>query len=67
MVNLRKRTLLISGLIGASLGALAGWMYLNSHPVEVDEEGEEHIEMPSATSALKLGVSMLGVMRQLTG
>jgi hypothetical protein len=66
MVNLRTRTLLISGLIGATLGALAGWLYLNSHPVEVDEEGMEHIETPSATSALKLGVSMLGVMRQLT-
>jgi len=65
-VNYRTRTLLIGSLIGALIGALAGFLYFNSN-VKVNEAGEEQLPAPSAGDALKLGLSLLGVLRLITG
>jgi len=65
-VNYRTRTLLIGGLIGALIGALAGFLYFNSN-VKVNEAGEEQLPVPSSGDALKLGLSLLGVLRLITG
>ncbi len=65
-MNYRTRTLLIGGLIGALIGALAGYLYFNSN-VKVNETGEEQLPAPSAGDTLKLGLSLLGVLRLITG
>jgi len=65
-VNYRTRTLLIGSLIGALIGALAGYLYFNSN-VKMNEAGEEQLPVPSAGDALKLGLSLLGVLRLITG
>lgn len=65
-MNYRTRTLLIGGLIGALIGTLAGFLYFNSN-VKVNEAGEEQLPAPSAGDALKLGLSLLGVLRLITG
>lgn len=66
-MNAKTRALLLGGLVGAAVGALAGWLYYNSAPVEVDEEGQEHIPPPSAGDTLKLSLGVLGVLRSLSG
>jgi len=65
-MNCRTRTLLIGSVIGALVGALAGFLYFNSN-VKVDEAGEEQLPVPSAGDALKLGLSLIGLLRLITG
>ena len=65
-MNNRTRTLLIGGVMGALIGALAGLLYFNSN-VKVNEAGEEQLPVPSAGDALKLGVSLIGLLRLITG
>ena len=65
-MNCRTRTLLIGTATGALVGALAGFLYFNSN-VKVDEAGEEQLPVPSAGDALKLGLSLIGVLRLITG
>ncbi|MDF1514406.1 MAG: hypothetical protein P1S60_11410 [Anaerolineae bacterium] len=63
-MNSKTKSLLFGGLIGALIGAVAGWLYYNSN-VEVSEEGAEQLDAPSPLNALKLGLVMLGVLRQI--
>jgi len=65
-VNYRTRTLLIGGLVGALAGVLAGYLYFNSN-VKVDETGKEQLPPPTPGDALKLGLSLLGLLRLITG
>lgn len=66
-MNAKTRALLFGSLIGGAIGALAGWLYYNSAPIEVDEEGREHLPPPQAGEALKLSLGVLGVLRSLSG
>ncbi len=63
-MNSKTQSLLIGGLIGSLLGILAGLLYFNSN-VKVDEEGAEKLAAPEPVTSLKLGLSMLGVLRQI--
>jgi len=63
-VNSKTQSLLIGGLVGGLLGALAGWLYHNSN-VKVDEQGVEQLNAPAPATSLKLGLSMLSVLRQI--
>ena len=63
-MNSKSKSLLFGGLVGASLGALAGWLYYNSN-VEVAEDGQEQLDAPTPVNFLKLGLLMLGVLRQI--
>lgn len=65
-MNYRTRTLLIGGAVGALVGVFAGLLYFNSN-VQVDAEGIEKLEAPSAGDALKLGLSLIGLLRLITG
>lgn len=65
-MNARTRTLLIGGAIGAAIGVFAGYLYFNSN-VEVDEEGTAHLPAPTAGEGLKFGLSLLGLLRLITG
>ena len=65
-MNYKTRTLLIGGAIGTLVGVLAGWLYFNNN-VKVDESGEERLPVPSSGDALKLGLSLLGLLRLITG
>ena len=65
-MNYRTRTLLIGGVIGTLAGVLAGLLYFNSN-MKVDEAGKEQLPVPSAGDALKLGLSLLGLLRLITG
>ena len=63
-MNSKTKSLLIGGLLGGLLGALAGWLYYNTN-VNVTDEGSEELEAPTPVDSLKLGLSMLGVLRQI--
>ncbi len=62
MNQAKTRAMAIGGIVGALLGMVAGLIYYNSY-VAVDEEGREHLPAPSASIAVKLGLSLLGVLR----
>ena len=49
-------------LVGLAVGAIAGLIYYNSN-VTVDDEGSESLGAPTPSTAVKLGVGMLGVLR----
>ena len=66
-MNLRTRVLLTGGILGAVIGVIAGWLYYNSVPLQVDEKGRQTIALPSASHALKLGLGVLGILRQIAG
>ena len=65
-MNTRTRVLVVGGVLGALAGVLAGWLYLNSSALEVDEDGMEHVEAPKPGDALKIGLGVLGVLRMLS-
>jgi len=56
MDNHRTRALLIGGVLGAVMGAVAGWIYYNTN-------GAEALEAPAPGTAVKLGLGILGVLR----
>lgn len=68
----RTRALIIGGVAGAALGVAAAWLFL--HSVEEEKEvlavegaGEEVVALRSigAGQVVRLGVSILGVLRQI--
>lgn len=66
-MNSRTKTYLIGGVVGTLIGVLAGYLYYNSN-VEVDEEsGGEQLPSPTPGEALKFGLSLLGLLRLITG
>jgi hypothetical protein len=65
-MNSRTRTMLIGGVAGTVIGVLAGMLYFNSN-VKVNEAGEEQLPAPTPADALKLGVSLIGLLRLITG
>lgn len=62
MNQAKTRAMAIGGLLGALVGIVGGLIYYNSY-VAVDEEGEEHLPAPSPSIAVRLGLSLLGVLR----
>ncbi len=62
MGQAKTRALMVGGLLGLVAGAIAGWIYYNSN-VKVDDEGSERLAAPTPSTAVKLGVGLLGVLR----
>ncbi len=65
-MNTRTKAVLIGGILGALIGALAGWLYFKAN-ARYTEEGNVHLAMPSPGEAVKLGMSVWGMLRILTG
>jgi hypothetical protein len=64
-MNARNKAIMVGGVIGALLGLLAAWIYVRDLP-----EGEEQeTQLPAITpgDALKLGLTALGLLRQIAG
>ena len=66
-MKLRTQIMIVGGILGALLGVGAAYLYLQSTPVVVDEEGQERLPSVQPGDALKLSLSVLGVLRQITG
>lgn len=62
--NWRPRVFLIGGLVGALLGLLSAYLYVRS----VEETHGEMVSpsSPKASDAVKLGISLLGIIRTIT-
>jgi hypothetical protein len=61
-MNSRNKTLIIGGLVGSALGILAAWLYVRT-------AREEEAELPQAVppgKMVKLGLSIMEVLRQVT-
>ena len=54
-------------IVGAAIGLLAAWLYTNNAPRITGKQGEERIAPPDPKSALKIAVSLLGVLRMIAG
>lgn len=59
----RARVLVLGGIIGTVLGIISAVLYLRAAE---ETHGEEAPEMPQARDALKLGVSLLAIIRSIT-
>ncbi len=62
-----KIILILGGIVGAAVGVLGAWLYLNNAPRLVDEAGSERVAAPDPKSALKVAISLLGVLRMIAG
>lgn len=62
----RNKALIVGGAIGALIGLLAAWIYIRD--LSEEEEGPEP-ELPklAPSDALKLGLTVLGLLRQIAG
>ena len=60
-MNSRNKVLIIGGLVGSALGILAAWLY-----VRTAREKEEAPQAVPAGKMLKLGLSIMEVLRQVT-
>jgi len=59
--------MIIGGVVGALLGVGAAYLYLQSTPVEVDEEGEERLPAIQPGKAIAVSLGVLTVLKQITG
>ncbi|MBN1874463.1 MAG: hypothetical protein JXA33_09560 [Anaerolineae bacterium] len=64
-MNLRTRAMVIGGVLGAIIGILAGMLYFNTN-VKYDQDGLEQLASPTSGDSLKLGLSLLGLLRMFT-
>jgi len=64
-MNARNRAFIVGGTIGALLGVLAAWIYVRDLPLEEAQEAQLPAMAPS--DALKLGLTVLGLLRQIAG
>lgn len=58
----RPRVFLIGGVIGAALGLLSAYLFVRA----AEEAGKEAPEAPGAGDTVKLGLSLLGIIRTIT-
>ncbi len=68
IVSSRNTAILLGGLIGAILGALAGWTYIRQQEAKVPA-GALGVRAPATMQAgaadfVKIGVALLGLVRQ---
>ncbi len=66
-MNLRTRVLVIGGVLGALLGAGAAYLYLQSTPVDVDEEGQELLPAVQPGRAITASLGILTAIKQVVG
>ena len=66
-MNSRTKTLLIGGALGTLIGVFAGYLYYNSNVEVAEEGGVEQLPAPTPGEALKFGLSLLGLLRLITG
>ncbi len=67
-MNSRNTAILLGGLIGAVVGALAGWAYIRQQDTQLPA-GTLGIRAPArmqagASDYVKIGVALLGLIRQ---
>ena len=61
-MNSRNKTLIIGGLVGSALGILAAWLYVRTAR---EDEAKPSEAVPSG-KMVKLGLSIMEVLRQVT-
>ena len=61
-MNSRDKTLIIGGLLGSALGILAAWLYVRAAK---EEEATSPQSVPPG-KMVKLGLSVMEVLRQVT-
>ncbi len=66
-MNLRTRILVVGGVLGALLGAGAAYLYLQSTPVDVDEEGQEQLPAVQPSQAITASLGVLAAIKQIVG
>ena len=66
-MNLRTRVMIIGGVMGALLGVGAAYLYLQSTPVEVDEEGQEQLPSVQPGKAITATLGLLTAIKQIVG
>lgn len=59
----RTRTLVVGGIIGTIVGLISAYLYLRAAE---ETYGEEAPEGPQTGDAVRLGISMLGIIRTIT-
>jgi hypothetical protein len=60
-MNSRGRILLIGGLGGALIGLAGAWLYLQS----AQRDGKPDLTLPTPADMARLGLSIVGVLRQI--
>ncbi len=66
-MNVRTRVLLFGGILGALVGVGVAYLYLQTAPIEVDEEGRERLPPIQPRDALKASLGLLTAIRQIVG
>lgn len=66
-MNLRTRVLITGGILGALIGVGAAYLYLQSTPVEVDQDGSEKLPAVQPGKAITATLGVLTALKQITG
>ena len=66
-MNLRTRVLIVGGILGALVGVGAAYLYLQSTPVEVDQDGSEKLPAVQPGKAITATLGVLTAIKQITG
>jgi hypothetical protein len=66
-VNLRTRVMIIGGVLGALLGVGAAYLYLQSAPLEVDQDGQERLPSVQPGKAITATLGVLTAVKQIVG
>jgi len=60
-MNSRSKTLIIGGLVGGAMGALAAWLYMRTA-----REDDAAVQAVPTGKMVRLGLSIMEVLRQVT-
>ena len=66
-MNLRTRIMIVGGVLGALVGVGAAYLYLQSAPVDVNEEGEERLPSVQPSKAITASLGVLTAIKQIVG
>ena len=64
-MNARNKALIVGGAIGALVGLLAAWIYVRD--LRAEEGQESALPGVAPGEALKIGLGVLGLLRQVAG
>lgn len=66
-MNPKQKSMFLGALVGAGLGALAGYLYARSATVGMEEEEVQEITLQGIAPGeiVKLAISIMGVLRSV--
>jgi hypothetical protein len=66
-MNLRTKILITGGIVGALFGVSVAYLYLQSTPLDLDDQGRERLPAVQPGKAITASLGLLTAIKQIVG